>query len=241
MKTLNRNLSGLLIVIIAAVLSNNCYSQSKTEKQKEGKTTENNIEKTDNANMDKELIAALDTIRQDDQKYRLQVSEVQKKYGMNSEEMKALWNVINEKDSVNLIIVEKILDERGWLGADVIGKRGNETLFLVIQHSDQKTQGKYLPMMREAVKNGKAEASSLALLEDRVALRQGKKQIYGSQVGVNPISGENYLLPLEDPDNVDKRRKEVGLPPLAGYLKWFNIEWDVKKYKKEIEKFEGKK
>ncbi len=37
--------------------------------------------------------------------------------------------------------------------------------------------------MREAVKKGNANSSSLALLEDRVALRKGEKQIYGSQIG----------------------------------------------------------
>ncbi len=36
--------------------------------------------------------------------------------------------------------------------------------------------------MRKAVKNKKASASSLALLEDRVTLKQYKKQIYGSQI-----------------------------------------------------------
>jgi hypothetical protein len=67
------------------------------------------------------------------------------------------------------------LDKYGWLGADVVGGQGNSTLFLVIQHSDQATQEKYLPMMREAVKNGKAQGSSLALLEDRAALGQRQK------------------------------------------------------------------
>ena len=85
--------------------------------------------------------------------------------------MKAHWRLINEKDSINLIKIKKILDERGWLGADIIGGQGNSTLFLVIQHSDLETQLKYLPMMREAVKNGNANAISLAILEDRVALR----------------------------------------------------------------------
>ncbi len=83
--------------------------------------------------------------------------------------MKAHWKIINEKDSINLIKIKKILDERGWLGADIIGNQGNSTLFLVIQHSDIETQEKYLPMMREAVKKGNANSSSLALLEDRVA------------------------------------------------------------------------
>ena len=42
------------------------------------------------------------------------------------------------------------------------------------------------------------------------------------------------VLPLNDPDNVDKRRAEVGLSSLAEYLNHWNIKWDVEEYKKEL-------
>lgn len=189
---------------------------------------------------DRPLIALLDTIYREDQTYRRQIKEIEDKYGRDSEEMKAHWKLINEKDSINLITVKKILDERGWLGPNVIGPQGNSTLFLVIQHSDQETQEKYLPMMREAVKNGNAMASSLALLEDRVSLRKGEKQIYGSQIGRDPETGEYYVLPLTDPDNVDQRRKEVGLGPLQEYISIWGVTWDVETYKKQLPEIEAK-
>jgi hypothetical protein len=186
------------------------------------------------ANLNKPLVAQLDSIYTEDQKYRLQIDEIEKKYGWASNEMKAHWKIIKEKDSINLIKVKSLLDKYGWLGADVVGGQGNSTLFLVIQHSDQGTQEKYLPMMREAVKKGKATGSSLALLEDRVALGQGKKQIYGSQIGRNNETKLYYVLPLEDPDNVDKRRTEVGLQPLAEYVIHWQIKWNVEQYKKGL-------
>ena len=128
--------------------------------------------------------------------------------------MKAHWETINEKDARNLIKIQKILDEKGWLGQDVIGGRGNMTLFLVIQHAPIEIQEKYLPMMREAVKKNNAQPSSLALLEDRIALRTGKRQIYGSQIGRNPETGEFYVSPIENPEKVDERRAKVGLGTL---------------------------
>ena len=152
--------------------------------------------------------------------------------------MRAHWKIIQEKDSINLIKVKNILDEVGWLGFDVLGDQGNSALFLVIQHSDIVTQEKYLPMMRDAVKKGNAHGSQLALLEDRVALRQGKKQIYGSQIGKDNETNKYYVSPLEDPDNVDKRRAEVGLGPLATYVSQWQIKWDVKQYKKDLPKLE---
>lgn len=179
------------------------------------------------ANLNKPLANKLDSIYTEDQKYRQMIDDIEKKYGFESDEMNKLWNTIRQKDSINLIKVTTILDKFGWLGADVVGSQGNSTLFLVIQHSDQKTQEKYLPMMREAVKNGKASASSLALLEDRVALGQGKKQIYGSQIHRDQQTGHYFVAPIEDEKNVNKRRAAVGLEPLEDYVKHWNIIYKV--------------
>jgi hypothetical protein len=191
-------------------------------------------------NLNRTLVAELDSIYTEDQKYRLQIDEIEKKYGWESNEIRAHWKIIDEKDSLNLIKVKSILDKYGWLGADVVGRQGNLTLFLVIQHADLATQEKYLPMIREAVKNGKAPGNYLPLLEDRVAIGQGKKQIYGSQIGTDMKTKQYYVLPLSDPDSVDKRRAEVGLQPLAEYLQRWQIKWDVVQYKKDLPAIEAK-
>lgn len=169
-----------------------------------------------------------------DQKYRSQIDETIKNFGQGSKESKALFKNMKTTDSLNLIQVEVIINKYGWLGADKIGAQANTTLFMVIQHADLPAQIKYLPLMREAVKKGNAKAGSLALLEDRVALKQGKKQIYGSQVSWNILTNETFVAPLEDPDNVDKRRADVGLPSLEIYLAELGMKWDLEKYKKEL-------
>jgi len=189
-----------------------------------------------------ELVAILDTIHHDDQKYREESQVLEKKYGWDSKEVQDVWEIINVKDSMNLLKVEKILAEYGWLGADVVGEQGNKTIFLVIQHSpDNKVQQKYLPMMREAVKKGNADSKGLALLEDRVALGEGKKQIYGSQLEMDYMTNLYILSPMIDPDNVDKRRAEVGLKPIAEYLNFFGLTWDVEKFKKRMEEYDAEK
>ncbi|MBK9567849.1 MAG: DUF6624 domain-containing protein [Saprospiraceae bacterium] len=191
-------------------------------------------------NLDKTLVAILDTVYIEDQKYRQQIKDIESKFGWESKEMQDHWKIINEKDSINLIKVCKILDTHGWIGPDIVGRQGSSAIFLVIQHADLPIQEKYLPLMREAVKNNKAQGSSLALLEDRVALRQGKRQIYGSQVGRDDESGQHYVLPLEDPDNVDVRRASVGLPPLADYVNNWQIKWNPEQYKKDLPAIEAK-
>jgi hypothetical protein len=185
------------------------------------------------AELNQPLVKLLDSIYDDDQVERKQMHAYSLSGQMESIEAKTLSKSIHIKDSINLIKVTKILDTYGWLGPQEIGEQGNSALFLVIQHADQATQEKYLPMMREAVKNKRAHASSLALLEDRVLLKQGKKQIYGSQIGTDYKNNTFYVRPLEDPEHVDERRLSVGLGPLKDYVIRWRIEWDVETYKKE--------
>lgn len=196
------------------------------------------------ANYDKPLRAELLKILDEDQKYRKMTDSVETQFGRGSEELRALWKTINEKDSLNLISVCKIIDEHGWVGISKVGNEGALALFLVIQHADTETQAKYIPLLREAVKKKEANPSNLALMEDRLALGQGKPQIYGSQVWTipNPETGivENFIPPIIDPDNVDKRRAEVGLGTLASYYKYFKIEWDLEAYKKDLPEIEQK-
>ena len=183
--------------------------------------------------LNKPLVAQLDSIYSDDQSYRIQAQNIQKQAGANSEEFKKVWKIVHVKDSVNLIKITAILDKYGWLGVDVVGNQGNSTLFLVIQHADLKTQEKYLPMMQDAVKNGKAYGNSLALLEDRIEIRNGRKQIYGSQIGMSD-DNKYYVSPLLDPDNVNKRRASVGLGTLEEYIRNWDMKWDVEQYKKDL-------
>lgn len=183
----------------------------------------------------KKLIDLLDSVVIEDQKYRYLSEVYEEKYGRDSKEMAELWNKVNMIDSLNVIKVTAIIDEHGWLGPEEIGYRGNQALFLVIQHADIETQMKYLPIMREAVKNKKARASSLALLEDRTSLRNGGKQIYGSQIGRDE-DGTYYVLPLEDPEHVDERRAKVGLSSLNEYTQRWNFKWDVAAHKKRSTK-----
>lgn len=186
------------------------------------------------ANYDKVLEKQLAEIYTEDQEIRGEFMNVYKASKPDKKKIDSIGKIMGMKDSINLIKVMKILDERGWLGKNIVGEQGNKTLFLVIQHADLKYQQKYLPVMREAVKNGNANAGNLAYLEDRVALREGRRQIYGSQSAKNKKTNKMYISPMIDPDNVDKRRAEVGLGTMAEYAAKMNIEWDLETYKKEL-------
>lgn len=174
------------------------------------------------------LEARLDTVFDDDQAGRRSIDSIQKKYGLQSRQMDSLMQVMEEKDSINLVKVSEIIDRYGWLGIDDIGEKANTALFIVIQHADSLTQATYLPVMRQAVKNGKAQASQLALLEDRVLTDRGEPQIYGSQVR-GKKNGKFEFFPIKDEHNVNKRRAAVGLEPLEVYARNFGIDYHLPK------------
>lgn len=194
---------------------------------------EKNKEKLEE-NFNKPLVRQLDTIFNDDQIHRLQLDSMAAKYGRKSSEMQRQLQIMYETDSINLIKVTRILDTYGWPGKDEIGEQGSLTLFLVIQHADLQTQEKYLPLIEKACESGNLHISNLALIKDRILLRKGEKQIYGTQVALSQKSGLYYILPLADPDSVDVRRKSIGLQPLAEYVKRWKIVWNPAKYKAQL-------
>jgi len=61
--------------------------------------------------------------------------------------------------------------------------------------------------MDKEVKRKNASASNNAMLRDRVLVSDGKKQVYGTQVRYNVELKKSQPFPIEDPDNVDTRRK----------------------------------
>jgi len=173
----------------------------------------------------KDIKPRLEEILVLDQMYRTNYMETWQKFGDKSPEMISLGQKMIKQDQTNLKYVSEILDKYGWISYDTIGFKAHQTLFLVIQHADSTTQEKYLPLLKQAVKDNRAFAHDLALLEDRVLIKRGSKQIYGSQIQCDSTGKNCWILPIEDEINVDKRRAEVGLQPLAEYVKTWNIEY----------------
>lgn len=168
------------------------------------------------------------------------IRSTEEQYGRESKEMDALWQDILKRDSINLIKVNKILEEKGWPDKKLIGERGTSTLFLVIQHADQNTQEKYMPLIQKAMEEGNLPKRQYAMFYDRLLLRQGKRQIYGTQLAMSKESKDPYVLPLEDPQNVDSRRAQMGLNSMQENLNRWNITWDIEAYLKALPAIEAK-
>lgn len=74
--------------------------------------------------------------------------------------------------------------------------------------------------MKKHENDGQVDLRNPAYLTDRVAVNEGKKQTYGTQFHV--VEGVRQPKLIHDPDNVDKRRKSVGLNTLKEYAEFMN-------------------
>lgn len=122
-------------------------------------------------------------------------------------------------DGPNTDRLKEIVAEHGWPTRAEVGEDGRSAVFLIVQHADRDVafQKEALGPMREAYEAGDASGSDLALLTDRVRVAEGRDQLYGSQIYM--ATGQPAVLrPIEDEENVDARRAEIGLSPLDGYL-----------------------
>jgi hypothetical protein len=187
----------------------------------------------------KNLNAILDTIWRAEQRPITLRDSLINIYGVESElvqEQQAIYesnHIINEKR------VKDILDKYGWPSREMAGEQGNWTICNVIQHSDNKVRIHYLPMMRQAVKEGKLEPRFLVRSEDRIATERGDLQIYGGQMKYYPETKSFNVWPVVDPENIDKRRAEIGLEPIAEFLKnRFDFEWNLEEQIERTKEFE---
>lgn len=183
-------------------------------------------------NFDKPLKQHLEQIYMRDQLLRQLYRHAEEKFGKESDEMKYFWKLVSEQDSINELEVIKIIEEKGWVGKSLVGGRANITLWLVIQHAPLETQEKYLPLLKKSVLEGESRGSHLALLEDRIQMRNGKPQIYGSQITTDKETGKQVVYEIWEPEYVNQRRKEVGLGPIQDYVKRWGIEWMIEQKEK---------
>ncbi|MEO7211193.1 energy transducer TonB [Mucilaginibacter sp.] len=175
------------------------------------------------AQTDKALITLLDTIYKADQQYR---SAAMQEAGKGNPELdKANMDKQATLDRINLAKIEQIFTKYRYPGKSLVGEKHQSVAFMVIQHNDQESQEKYLPLLTDAANKGELRASSLALLIDRVKTGRGEKQIYGSQL--HETKDGVKIRPIEDEPNVDVRRAKIGMQPLAEYLKEWHINYHV--------------
>lgn len=141
------------------------------------------------------------------------------------------FDLMSEIDSINITEIEAIINEYGYPSKSLVGEPANKAVFYVVQHSDK--INKYLPLIRKATQNGDIAQTSLAMMEDRGLMEQGREQIYGTQIkGKANKQGEwiYFLWPIKNVDSINMWRKQVGFEQnIEEYLKDMDVEFELYK------------
>ncbi|MBI4259627.1 MAG: hypothetical protein HY658_03580 [Actinobacteria bacterium] len=118
----------------------------------------------------------------------------------------------------NTTRLREILLEVGWPGRSVVGDEGADAAWLIALHADQDPRFQRLAadLLERAVLGGEAPGRHLAYLIDRLRVRAGEPQVYGTQITVEERAVVAY--PVEDRGGLDERRRLVGLEPIEEYL-----------------------
>ena len=107
--------------------------------------------------------------------------------------------------------LKQIVSKEGWLSEDRVKKQGELSAWLIVQHSgDIEFQKLCLKLLKDLSKT-KERNQHMAYLTDRILVREGKKQIYGTQFS------DGNICPILDENNLDKRRAEMGLGSFEEY------------------------
>jgi hypothetical protein len=132
-------------------------------------------------------------------------------------EFEQQFALVAKIDEENSSWLKEIVESEGWPTVSLVGKDGANAAWLLVQHSDRDPafQRKCLDLMSALPKN-EASQKDIANLTDRVLLKEGKKQRYGTQF-INE-DGVWKPQPLDDEAHVDARRAEIGLDTLAEYV-----------------------
>jgi hypothetical protein len=103
----------------------------------------------------------------------------------------------------------------GWPGPEIIGGACWAAM-RVLQHAigSPNVMRRGLGLLRAAERRGEVDPADVAMLEDRILVLEGKPQQYGTQFDWDDDSVLNPR-PIANPEDVDERRRAVGLGPLA--------------------------
>jgi hypothetical protein len=113
-------------------------------------------------------------------------------------------------DTDNQEKIKLILDKYGWIEQSKIGAKAAEAFFFTIQHSDTTLMIKWFPEFKRLTDIGEADKVECAMMEDRLLMWKGKKQIYGTQATIFRDDKKLAIWPIEDSKNVNERRKKIG-------------------------------
>ena len=129
---------------------------------------------------------------------------------MLSEEMERI-------DSRNLRLVDSILRDGIPAG---LAEKSYDAIWIIIDHAPLEVQKKRLPMLKRAAKEGFISPNRMATLSDRIAMREGRRQRFGTQSYQTVVDGKPtlYIWPVRNARRLNVRRQQINTCTIEEYV-----------------------
>ena len=206
---LKTNFRALVIVLSACVCAPVVSSQVRCLSPEDVQKLVAQVNVPQSATLNKTLSNELLALKKNDQRQvRADVA--------NNKKADDLFQGLKETRNKNASAVCQMLKTYGWPSAELVGAEGVEATFFLIKHSSFELQLDLLPVVIAAINKGALPKAEFPGYFDLLRLKVGLKQLFGTQATL--ANGFLVLYPIEAEAQVDARRKEFGLGPLARYL-----------------------
>lgn len=158
--------------------------------------------------MDRKLAAKIISLKNADLALRDKLVKTGELGNGYNEEMSAIHNS-------NAAALQEIIAVIGYPSIAKVGKEASDAAWLVIQHAIEQPEfmKNCLNLLQKAVEQNEADPKSLAYLSDRIAVFEGKPQLYGTQFDWDE-HGELSPNLYDDLVKVNERRQAIGLNSL---------------------------
>lgn len=171
----------------------------------------------------------------DDQSTRSLRSNYKKPFpDYNTREWKKLNRQFRKEAKKRTKFILSLINEGYYPLYSDVGQEAADAALFIIQHSQKKKLfKKALPLLKDAVENKEANGVNYALVLDRYLMRTNKKQIYGTQywrysIDTTDEMSDLEFWPIENENEVNKRRASIGLDPIEEMARKRNILYDYK-------------
>ena len=104
-----------------------------------------------------------------------------------------------------------------------ISSEAMDMLFILIAHCDLSTQETFLPVLENIKKDSEEQKYTYLMIQDKILVKKGKRQKFGTQTEWNNATGKMMLLPVEDCNYAEKIRADLDIEPLSIYLRSLKI------------------
>ncbi len=121
-------------------------------------------------------------------------------------------------DSARSLWLRGMVRMYGWPTPVLVGDRAANAAWLILQHSPfVDFQREMLPVLEAGVARGEIGSSDYATLVDRVLVRHGTPQRYGTQFRIE--HGKLVAEPIEALSELDARRAVMNMPAMSAYAR----------------------